>query len=386
MTSEAREQAAVDASGPDREVFCDVVGRLASGVTILTSHADGKDHGMTASAVVSLSLDPPMMLACVHRKAPTRQAISDSGAFAVNVLDEHQAHLAERFGAPHVDKFGGLTVARGWRGVPVLSDALAHLECSVVEDVEGGTHSVFLARVRVAAAREGSPLAYFRGMFGRLDLARDEAAYADLRERVLRRDFLLGQSLVVEALAEELGHTPPALYHALTKLAAQGLVTRERERGYVVAPLDVKVSDDAMDAKCAIELGVASRAVGRATPQELAELRRLMSATVPLIFGSAFVDLDEYLRANAAFHEYHVGLARSEALLESFRRLSLTGIMARSLTGNNEASEELTRDHEELVEAYEASDLARAMSVIERHCERAKETQRRGIERAGGIV
>ncbi|MBN9623319.1 MAG: flavin reductase [Actinobacteria bacterium] len=373
-------------SVPDRDAFRDVVGRLASGVTILTAHSQGHDFGMTASAVVSLSLEPPMMLACVHRKAPTRQAISDSGTFAINVLDENQAHIAERFGAPADDKFSGLELERGAGEVPVLAGALAHLECSVVEDVEGGTHSVFLAKVDLAEAREGAPLAYFRGQFGRLELEYDEAAYGDLRARVLRRDLPLGVPLIIEDLAEEMDHSPAAIFQAMGKLVDRGLVTRDRERGYVIAPLDVAASDEAVNAKCTIELGVAARTVGKAAPDQIAVLRRLMEATQPLIFGSAFVDLDAYLAANAAFHEFHIGLADSEPLLTAYRRLSLTGIMARTLAGNNEASEELTDDHSDLVAAYEQADAAKAFAVIERHCERSKETQRRGIERAGGIL
>ena len=80
----------------------------------------------------------------------------------------------------------------GAHGEPLLGDALATLECRVVEEVTGGTHSVFLAEVDRASARTGAPLAYFRGQFGRLELAQDDAAFEELRARVLSRDLEVG--------------------------------------------------------------------------------------------------------------------------------------------------------------------------------------------------
>jgi len=384
MTGEHRPEAV--AARPDPAVFRDVVGRLTSGVTVITARHEGIDYGMTASAVVSLSLEPPMMLACVNRKLPTRVAISESRAFAVNILTEDQAHLAERFATPRADKFEGVEVVHGQLGVPLLSDALAHLECRVVEDVRGGTHSVFLASVDRAIAREGSPLAYFRGRFGRLDFVQDEAAYAGLRQRVLDRALPLNESLEIIDLADELGLPPSAVHHGLTKLTAEGLLRRDPAGGYVIAPLDGAASDRAVDAKAAIESGVAALTVRSVTREQLTELRARMAATLPLIDAGRFVDLDRYLAANAAFHEYQVGLAGNESLLEAYRRLSVTGVMARALTGNDAAPEELTADHRRLVEAYEQHDLAHALAAIARHCERSKAIQRRGIELAGGVI
>ena len=149
--------------------FRDVIGRFASGVTVLTARDGEADHGMTASAICSLSLEPPMLLACVNRAVSTREAISRGGVFAVNVLHEGQGDLARHFAAPRADKFAGLDVHRGALGSPLLPDALAWIECRVTQDIEGGTHSVFLAEVVQAEGREGRPLAYFRGGFGRLE-------------------------------------------------------------------------------------------------------------------------------------------------------------------------------------------------------------------------
>ena len=152
----------------DCDVFRNVIGHFASGVTVITSRGDDKDHGMTASAVTSLSMDPPMLLVCINDRNPTAHAVSSSRAFAVNILAESQADLAEQFGRPGDDKFAGVATHYGCLGEPALTDTLAHLECRVEEEeVRGGTHRVYLSRVVKAAAHDGAPLTYFRGAFGR---------------------------------------------------------------------------------------------------------------------------------------------------------------------------------------------------------------------------
>ena len=105
----------------------------------------------------------------------------------LNVLDADQGELASHFARRQPDKFAGITTHSGAFGSPLLSAALAHLECRVVEAVPAATHTVFLAEVQAANARRGSPLAYFRGTFGRLERSLDEAVYSELRERVLTR-------------------------------------------------------------------------------------------------------------------------------------------------------------------------------------------------------
>jgi flavin reductase (DIM6/NTAB) family NADH-FMN oxidoreductase RutF len=100
-----------------------------------------------------------MMLACLNRSAPTSLAVSSSGVFGVNILGHGHEHLAQQFAAPSDDKFRGVSLTPGVLGVPLLSDALAYLECRVVEQVTGGTHTIFLGKVVHASAHEGEPLA-----------------------------------------------------------------------------------------------------------------------------------------------------------------------------------------------------------------------------------
>jgi flavin reductase (DIM6/NTAB) family NADH-FMN oxidoreductase RutF len=150
----------------DRERFRSVMGHFASGVTIISTRHEGSDYGLTASAVSSLSLDPPMLLICVNKTSNTRDAIEASGVFAVNILRENQSEVARKFATSRPDKFAGRSVSYGELGVPLLDDMLATIECRVVETVSGGTHTVFLAEVEAAQAREGMPLTYFRGRMG----------------------------------------------------------------------------------------------------------------------------------------------------------------------------------------------------------------------------
>jgi flavin reductase (DIM6/NTAB) family NADH-FMN oxidoreductase RutF/DNA-binding GntR family transcriptional regulator len=366
----------------DREVFRDVIGHFASGVTVVTTRHRGARFGMTASAVTSLSLDPPMLVVCLNRSAPTRAAVSETGVFGVNILSENDGHLAERFAGPHADKFAGVEVLEGADGVPLLRDALARIECRVAEDVAGGTHSVLLAEVRRAEARQGSPLAYFRGRFGRLELAEDEAAHAELRQQLLDGRFAPGEPLAIAELARRMRCERWHVHHALTRLVAEGLLTREPDRGHVVAPVDLRTIEDALDGRCAIELGAAELTVGRVAAPELAELRRRMEATLPLVRDGRFTDIAAFTQANAALHEHLVGLSGSDALVQAYRRLSIPGLMARTLRRSDVADDGLRDDHRELVEAYEHGDLPRAKAIVRRHAERSKQIHRRALKAA----
>lgn len=150
--------------------FRDVIGHFATGVTVVTALHDGRPYGTTASAVTSLSLEPPMLLVCMNKESATGAAMDASGQFGVNILEEGQADLAVRFATKASDKFDGVPTTTGAWGEPLLAEALATLECRVVERTTGGTHVVFFGEVEHAAARSGAPLAYFRGRFGRLEL------------------------------------------------------------------------------------------------------------------------------------------------------------------------------------------------------------------------
>jgi flavin reductase (DIM6/NTAB) family NADH-FMN oxidoreductase RutF len=154
--------------------FREVISHFASGVTVITALHDGRPYGTTASAVASLSLEPPMLLVCMNKQSETGRAVAQSKRFGVNILGANQVDLAERFAQKGGDKFAGVPVTAGQWDEPLFDEALATLECRVAEETTGGTHYVFLAEVESGAASGGTPLAYFKGEFGRLELTRDQ--------------------------------------------------------------------------------------------------------------------------------------------------------------------------------------------------------------------
>lgn len=156
------------ATGPSAERFRDVIGRFASGVSVITTLADDVPYGTTVSALSSLSLEPPTLLICLNTESETGRAVSRSRCFAVNVLSACQAGLAAGFAVKGPAKFHGVATTSGRRRVPLLVGALATLECRVVDQVTAGTHVVFIGEVEAAAGTPGAPLTYFRGRMGGL--------------------------------------------------------------------------------------------------------------------------------------------------------------------------------------------------------------------------
>jgi flavin reductase (DIM6/NTAB) family NADH-FMN oxidoreductase RutF len=157
-------------AGVTPDEFRHVMGHFATGVTVVTALHEGARFGTTASAVASLSLEPPMLLVCLSKESATGKAIERAGAFAVNILCDGQGELARNFARKGGDKFDGIDASEGVRGQPLLGGALAQLECHVAEAVTGGTHWVFFGLIEHANAFGGAPLAYFRGQYGRLEL------------------------------------------------------------------------------------------------------------------------------------------------------------------------------------------------------------------------
>lgn len=368
----------------DRAVFRDVVGYFMTGVTVITTRDAVERYGVTASAVASLSLDPPMILVCLNRSLPTCGAVRTSGTFAVNILAEDQGELAKQFATRQIDKFQHTRVEEAGVGVPLIADALAHLECRVVESVDAATHTVFMAKVETARARSGSPLAYFRGAFGRFEQSIDEAVYQELRERVLDRKIRLGESMSVEGLADDLAVGRAAVYQALQKLQSERLITSHPEKGYVVTPITVETAWEAYDARAVIECGVVDQVGGRLSADQRRRLREAADATTPWIKNDRFVDFERYLTTNTAFHDTLVELSGNAALVSSYRRLAMAGVMSRALHGVRETHDSFTHDHVDLAEALEAGELDVARAVVLRHSERGKERVKIAIDVAGG--
>ena len=154
----------------DQSEFRRVIGHFAAGVTVVTTcREDGSAAGLTVSAVSSLSLDPTLLLVCVDQASDTLPFLERAGYFAVNVLEEGKGEtLARRFaGGGAEEKFRGVAWRPERTGAPVLDEALAWMDCRVTAVVPGGDHIIFVGEVLAADAREGTPLLYYRGGFGR---------------------------------------------------------------------------------------------------------------------------------------------------------------------------------------------------------------------------
>lgn len=151
--------------------FRAALGRFASGVTVVTTRdAAGNPKGITVSSFASLSLSPPLVLIAIGRDASSHRALTGGDRFAVNVLQESQEDLARKFAKPAGpgDQFDGVPTRPGIGGVPLLEEALATVECRIAHRYPGGDHTIFVGEVDAVSAREGHPLLYFTGQYGRL--------------------------------------------------------------------------------------------------------------------------------------------------------------------------------------------------------------------------
>ena len=220
--------------------------------------------------------------------------------------------------------------------------------------------------------------------FRKLELAQDAETYLRLRRLVITRTLGPNMALEVESLAERINASPSSVYYALTRLVGDNLIARDPTRGHVVQPVDAAASDDAHDAKLAIELGAADLTVGKLTEEQLTEFSLLAEATGSHIAAGHFTDVEAYIGANSAFHGFPITVTGIASLRTAYDRLSLPDLMARALSTEIDVSDHLIDDHRRLVDAYRRADLAAAKQIITEHNERAKATQRAGIERAGG--
>lgn len=142
------------------------LGRFATGVTIVTTRApDGRCEGLTANSFSSVSLDPPLVLWSLDRRAPSLPGFEAAEHFVVHVLASHQQALSGRFATPAADKFAALPTRDGLGGCPLLADCLARFECSVHQRVLAGDHVVFIGRVERMFHRDGEPLVFCAGQY-----------------------------------------------------------------------------------------------------------------------------------------------------------------------------------------------------------------------------
>lgn len=156
----------------DPDLFRAAMARFPGAVTIVTASHGGARRGITATAVCSVTADPPSLLACINRKTGTCAAIRAGGRFAVNLLPDPSGPLAMRFagagGASGEEKF----TEGDWRpdafGVPVLASAPVGFSCEVSEAIDTGSHTIFIGRIAEVRLGQGAALIYEQSRFHRL--------------------------------------------------------------------------------------------------------------------------------------------------------------------------------------------------------------------------
>lgn len=150
-----------------------MLGRFASGVSVVTARQGPLLSGMTANAVASISVDPPLMMVSINRRSETHTAVIGSHAFAINVLAADQRELADCFAQPttatKLTHFCDAAWHEAETGSPILEGALAYFDCRIVERIAAGTHTMFVGEIAAAGYREDAePLLWFGSHYRRM--------------------------------------------------------------------------------------------------------------------------------------------------------------------------------------------------------------------------
>lgn len=151
-----------------KDEFRQGLSRFASGVTVVTCKGESGYLGLTVSAFSSLSLDPPLVLICVHASSSVHDALKEGRCFAVNILAEDQEPISRLFASKSEDRFTGVGYQEGQTGAPIIKGALAFVECSIKHAYPGGDHTILVGQVEASGISEGKPLLYFRGDYSHL--------------------------------------------------------------------------------------------------------------------------------------------------------------------------------------------------------------------------
>jgi 3-hydroxy-9,10-secoandrosta-1,3,5(10)-triene-9,17-dione monooxygenase reductase component len=155
----------------DGRALRDVCGSFATGVTVITSGTGQEASGTTVNSFTSVSLEPPLVLVCLHRASRLLPVVQESGGFVVNFLTQQQQSVAWAFAGRESARMDEVAHHRSEAGLPVLSRALAYLDCRLIAEYDGGDHAILLGEVAElgAPAVEEDPLIFFQGTMRELD-------------------------------------------------------------------------------------------------------------------------------------------------------------------------------------------------------------------------
>lgn len=152
----------------DSKLQRQIMGCFATGVTVVTTRCGDHITGMTANAIMSLSLNPPRIVVSVDKLSHMHESLLHGKCFAINVLRADQEATSRQFAMPGPKDFSGLSLTVAETGAPVLVEALAFVDCRLVEILSGGDHDMFLGEPVVGEARGGEPLIFYGGGYTQL--------------------------------------------------------------------------------------------------------------------------------------------------------------------------------------------------------------------------
>jgi flavin reductase (DIM6/NTAB) family NADH-FMN oxidoreductase RutF len=162
-----------DATAPpiSPEHYRATMGHFCTGITIVTAIDQGEPVGFTCQSFAALSLDPPLVLVCPGKLSSSWPRIEAAGHFCVNVLGDDQEEVCRGFAMSGADKFAGI----GWTpsaasGSPLITGALAWVDCRLDSIQDGGDHVIAIGRVLEMGVHEGAPLLFYRGGYGRFEV------------------------------------------------------------------------------------------------------------------------------------------------------------------------------------------------------------------------
>ena len=149
--------------------FRAAMSQFASGVTVVTTKdAAGVPVGFTASAFSSLSLDPPLVLVCLDKRAECYEVFAGADAMGISILAVGQIAIALRFASRGADKFGpGGLIDGDVRQMPLVAGATVQMECAIVERLPGGDHTILIGKVLRAKTFDAQPMVHYNRVFGR---------------------------------------------------------------------------------------------------------------------------------------------------------------------------------------------------------------------------
>ena len=160
----------------DIREFRQALGTFMTGVTVVTTiNERGDPIGFTANSFTSVSLDPPLVLACLAKKSGNCESFAKGKSYAINILAENQENVSGVFASPIADRFAQVEWHKEITGSPIIDNVAAWLDCDMHEVVDAGDHLIFIGNVKAFGHSDQSPLGYLRGNYVRFSLGQEAA-------------------------------------------------------------------------------------------------------------------------------------------------------------------------------------------------------------------